>query len=171
MRESLRLPVIFTLLLLSVVSPLSAQATTHWWQRVMRTFEQLNKSTVEIIDSGSTNAAGYIIWVSRDGEVRYSILSKRNRSADLQTEARKLPGRLTARLFSDVASALPLNGHKTPADCMKSASFGTTLRVKYSGQMSPDISCEGSDPQLKAIYADTLSIVKALEITPKLRLR
>ncbi|HTV74824.1 MAG TPA: hypothetical protein VME66_14095 [Candidatus Acidoferrales bacterium] len=85
-----------------------------------------------IVNSGSTNTAGFSIVVSRSGDV--TVL------AGSTTSHAVLSPVTTRTFFHDLSGALPL-GSLEVARCMKSASFGTTTRVLWQGQSTPDLSC------------------------------
>src|ERR1700684_3269310 len=83
-----------------------------------------------IVDSGSTNRAGYRLRVYADGTTALQqgdVPLRKHVSADL-----------VKRFFADLQAAGPLDrlpvGH-----CMKSASFGSSAFVAYRGTMSPDV--------------------------------
>lgn len=148
-------------------APVCAARKLHQ-RRVVRQVDCHERNTVEIIDSGSTNTAGYIMSISKGGEARYTLLSKRGSSQPSPTRSARLPAPLVARVFKDVAAAAPLDKHEAGKSCVKSTSFGTTLRVKFNGLLSPDISCTGVDDQLKSLYEDTREIIKVLDLEGKL---
>jgi hypothetical protein len=104
-----------------------------------------------IVNSGSTNAPGYRIVVRPDGT---AILLD-------TTTVRQVPlPPATARaFFHDLSSASPLR--TLPASgCMKSASFGTTTRVVWRGQSTPDLSCPSTNPALLRLNHD-VSVIGA----------
>ncbi len=112
------------------------------------------KDTAVIIDSGSTNTAGFRIVVERSGK---AVCTGR-RSA---SETRKVPKELLRRFYVDLEKPLAeLPKHA----CMKSASFGTTLTIEFGGQTSPDLSCgDHGDERLKTLIADMHEIVKLFD--------
>jgi hypothetical protein len=113
-----------------------------------------------ILNTGSTNTAGYRIVVQRSGSVEYIVASQRASAT--------VPGELAARLFSDLTAAGPLQDIAS-VPCMKSASFGTSLYVWWGrGGRSPDLSCAPSEPA-KALQADASQIAQALHLSPGLR--
>jgi hypothetical protein len=85
-----------------------------------------------IRNSGSTNAAGYVIVVHRDGRAdveQAGVVSH-------ETLARPQTAWLFAKLqASDPVSNL-VSGH-----CMRSMSFGSTTRVTYRGATTGDLGC------------------------------
>jgi hypothetical protein len=119
--------------------------------------------TAVIVDSGSTNTAGFRITVERSGQASYTAMPRR---ANLQTQGqatskkRKLPKDLIRRFYSDLEAAKPL-AELPGGGCMKSVSFGTILTVEMAGQRTPDLSCGDHDnARLKALIEDTHEIVK-----------
>jgi len=89
-----------------------------------------------LLDSGSTNTAGFRIEVNRSGEAVYTPPPRRGRQPSEEQPKprnRRIPSPLIKRFFADLDaqrpfSALPNRG------CMKSVSFGTTLTVEYQGE-------------------------------------
>jgi hypothetical protein len=113
-----------------------------------------------ILNSGSTNAAGFQITVPRSGDLQFAPGSKKGRGGGDPPAAKSLSASadLVQRFFTDLDAAQPL--HSLPAShCAKSASFGTRLTVQYQGETSPDLSCGGDDPKLKAVIQDAQEIV------------
>ena len=119
-----------------------------------------------IVNSGSTNTAGFRIEVSRSGEAVYTPVLRR---AGQLTEAlakprsRPIPSALAKRFYADLDGQKSLSAPTNPG-CMKSASFGTTLIVEYRGEKTPDLSCgdHGSDA-LKALIQSAGEIVKLFD--------
>jgi len=116
-----------------------------------------------IVDSGSTNSAGFQVEVSRSSGAVYT--PKPRRATQLSEELakprkRQVPAPLIKRFFADLEAAgslpsLPRRG------CMKSASFGTTLTVEYRGQQTPDLRCgDRGNPTLQSLIQSTDEIVK-----------
>ena len=122
--------------------------------------------TAVIVDSGSTNTAGFRITVERSGQASYTAMPRRaNLPAQGQaaSKKRKLSKDLVRRFYSDLEAAKPL-AELPGGGCMKSASFGTTLTVETEGQRTPDLSCGDHDnARLKALIADTKEIVKGFD--------
>lgn len=117
-----------------------------------------------ILDSGSTNTPGYRVTVYDSGRAEWSISGRKYTAACASGEG-KLPPKLTRRFFQELKSLMPLD--KLPAThCMKSASFGTTLRVTYHGTVSPDLSCPRSDTGTSQLLKDVADINRALGINP-----
>lgn len=102
-----------------------------------------------ILDTGSTNTAGYRIIVQRDGTAEY-IMGGERRTVHISA------GKTTA-IFNDLVAAMPLS-HLSSGHCMKSASFGSSTFAWWRGQRSPDLQC-ASDPRATALYASISGLV------------
>jgi hypothetical protein len=120
--------------------------------------------SITIVNSGSTNAAGFQIVIQKSGDAEYA---SRPRRAGIEKGAAKIqktiPRPLADRFFADVDAARPLAS--LPArHCAKSASFGTRLNIEMGDDESPDLSCgDGGDPKIKALIQDTNEIVKIFQ--------
>ena len=114
-----------------------------------------------IVDSGSTNTAGFRIVVERSGNaVDTQTPRQPEETREAQPRRRTLPRRLLRRFYADLEAGKPLSG-LPHARCLKSASFGTTLTIELAGETTPDLSCgDHSDSRLKALVRDTSEIVK-----------
>lgn len=108
-----------------------------------------------ITNSGSTNTSGYIIKVRSDGT---GTVQPTRRPQIAMPRRLAVPAGLAQKLLADAKAA----DHAGAAGqtCMKSASFGYSLTVRYHGWMSPDLACPGDDA-LAALRTD----VQALEET------
>ena len=104
-----------------------------------------------IINSGSTNMAGYRIEVLPNGNMVYG--------SGVNIRSAVLPAAVAQKLFSDVRAAQPF-AQLALKPCMKSASFGSTTILNYKNETSPDISCPGS-PKAAALYADVQTVRQA----------
>ena len=112
------------------------------------------KGAAVILNTGSTNAPGYRIVVTRAGDAEYVWGSHR-------TTARIDPS-LAAKFFADAQRGMPLSRLRY-APCMKSASFGTSTFVWWRGERSPDLTCpEGA--VASSVYQDALAIASELKI-------
>ncbi|HEY9719781.1 MAG TPA: hypothetical protein V6C69_20040 [Trichormus sp.] len=122
----------------------------------------------EIINSGSTNTAGYDVKISPDATVKWSFSGTVSPSlaAPVKADGSKsqLDAQLVKKLFSDLEKAMPLSQYPHRG-CAKSSSFGYTLIVRYKKQDSPDLSCPLSEAELVAINEDVQQILKALSLT------
>jgi hypothetical protein len=143
----------------TILTTLSLAAATSAAPRVP--YLPVPAGAAVILDSGSTNTAGYRIVVARSGDAEYVAGSARATGA--------IPISLAARFFTDLSHAMPLAG--LPVErCMKSVSFGTSLYVWWHGSRSPDVSCSG-DAGETALASDAASIAAALHVsTPPGRL-
>jgi hypothetical protein len=113
--------------------------------------------TAVIVDSGSTNTAGFKIVVEKSGKAVYT------ESARTAAIHRKISADLVRRLFADLEAGKPL-ADLPHRPCMKSASFGTTMTIEFSGQTTPDLSCRsGADAKLQALIDDADQIVKVFK--------
>lgn len=121
------------------------------------------KRTAEIVNSGSTNFAGYRIVVHETGHVKY--VPGKGRAAmgmpDKETET-DIPADLAKKFFADLQQAAPLSKLPVP-HCMKSASFGTVTTVKMGGQQSPDLSCSSQDRRMNSLSDDVDAVTDALK--------
>lgn len=118
--------------------------------------------SVTIVNSGSTNTAGFQIVVEKSGKSEYTSQPRRiDQGAAPKATIKKIAKSLAARLYKDVAAARPLTSLPAP-HCMKSASFGTRLTIRLGDDESPDLSCgDGGDPKLAELIRDTDAVVKA----------
>ena len=105
-----------------------------------------------ILNSGSTNFAGYRIVIQRSGGVEYVHGSDRRTAS--------LPASLAERFFADAQRGMPLSRLPVLA-CMKSASFGSETYAWWRGQRSPDLSCPGN-AAANALMQDIGAIASAL---------
>lgn len=115
-----------------------------------------------ILNTGSTNSAGYRIVVARYGGAEYVVAGKRQR-ASLRADVRD-------EFFAALSAAMPFPTQKT---CLKSASFGSSTFVWWRGHRSGDISCPGATPveRLRVVVqkvADTLGVPTLGHIVPML---
>ncbi|HTD37030.1 MAG TPA: hypothetical protein VK669_05930 [Candidatus Limnocylindrales bacterium] len=109
-----------------------------------------------IVDSGSTNRAGYRLRVYEDGTTALQ-------QGDVPIRKRA-PAALVARFFADLRAAGPLDRLRT-AHCMKSASFGSTTQIGYRGVMSPDVSCPGTSASVRALSIDATALAGAAGVS------
>ena len=111
-----------------------------------------------IVDSGSTNTAGYKIDIWSDGS---AVITLQNRLGVPAGAPKKfsITATLAQRFFADLKAARNGNAQGTP--CMKSASFGTSTHVTWHGWTSPDLDCAPDDPLTKALVRDVSAIRSA----------
>lgn len=107
-----------------------------------------------ILNTGSTNAAGYRIVLQRSGSAEYTWGAER-KTASVDPE-------LASKFFEDAMRGMPLSQLRIVM-CMKSASFGTMTFVWWRGSRSRDLSCPG-DANAQRLYDDALAVAKALKI-------
>ena len=90
---------------------------------------------IVILNSGSTNIAGYRIVIHPDA------------SADVRSDGATVRKALDPALFAElrakIASAGPLSEVVT-GHCMRSVSFGSFTTVSYRGETSGDLFCRAS---------------------------
>ncbi|MEA2664370.1 MAG: hypothetical protein QOI11_1314 [Candidatus Eremiobacteraeota bacterium] len=113
-------------------------------------------SLAVIVNSGSTNTAGYTLRVRDDG---WTTLAQAG-----ATQHKRLDKALAARFFADLRAAGPL-GALPRAMCMKSTSFGSVTTVSYRGARSPDLSCPGSSSAETALGADVNALRDAAGVS------
>lgn len=113
-----------------------------------------------IVDSGSTNRAGFRIAVDRSGNAEVTPQLRRFGQDTPPVPIRKtLPGALVETFYANLKTAGRLDS--LPAvHCAKSASFGSTLTVEFGNEKSPDLSCgDGSNPALRGLIEVVRQIV------------
>jgi hypothetical protein len=112
------------------------------------------KGAAVILNTGSTNTIGYRIVVDSSGRAEYVHAGGRSSA--------RIPAQIAAKLFADLRAAMPLSSiHVLP--CMKSASFGTSTFIWWSGQRSLDLSCP-SDAKSQALNDDVMAVARALHL-------
>ncbi len=109
-----------------------------------------------IVNSGSTNTAGYRLTVNENGTVALV-------QGDVTLKKHVAP-EIVTRFFADLRAAAPVDAIPA-AMCMKSASFGTTTRVLYRGKVSPDVSCPSPSPLGRALAVDAQSLAGAAGVS------
>jgi hypothetical protein len=119
----------------------------------LTTVAETAKSPGMIINSGSTNTCPYTISVLPSGQATYTVCNTQGKG--------EISHPLTTKFFDDIKVAQPLS--KLPfMPCAKSVSFGTTTKVNYRKQKSPDVSCPSNDAKVTNLFDDARSIQKAL---------
>jgi hypothetical protein len=113
------------------------------------------RESAVIVDSGSTNTAGYRIEVWSDGT---GVVTVKSRPGNPQTEPKSftLPATTAARFFTDLKAAQAAKVVGAP--CMKSVSFGTSTHVSWSGWTSPDLDCPSDNALIGAVLRDVNAI-------------
>lgn len=135
---------------------------------VIVAFSDSSSETVRIVNSGSSNTAGYTIDLQEDGTVSWtvadrphSILSTTAPSPTNMTSQISIA--LTNAVFRSVKQASPLNQFPIHF-CIKSVSFGTMLHVIYHGEQSPDLNCPLEDARLVALNKAVREVISLLHI-------
>jgi hypothetical protein len=116
-----------------------------------------SRDGASIVDSGSTNTAGYTIDVWSDGS---AAVAYQNRTAK---KSFTVSSSLAIRFFADLKAARGLSA--PPAHCMKSASFGTSTHVHWHGWISPDLDCPPDGKLTTALVNDVSAIRSAGNVT------
>jgi hypothetical protein len=137
--------------------PVAALANVTWGSRVVP-YLPVPRGAAVILNTGSTNSTGYRIVVQSDGNAEYVMASERARTSVSRA--------LALRFFSDLKAA-PLQS-VAHAQCMKSASFGTSLFVWWNHERSPDLSC-AADAHGRTLAQDARAIEQALDISGSVR--
>ncbi len=113
-------------------------------------------SLAVIINSGSTNAAGYTLRVREGG---WTTLDQAG-----ATQHKHVDAALATRFFADLRAAGPL-GALPRALCMKSTSFGSVTTVAYRGARSPDLSCPSASRAATALASDVNALRDAAGVS------
>ncbi|HEY6328740.1 MAG TPA: hypothetical protein VI756_05345 [Blastocatellia bacterium] len=122
------------------------------------------KRTAEIVNTGSTNFAGYKVIVEESGHARYTPGKGRHfDTAETELEGDLRP-ETVRKLFADIDAAGPLS-KLPPPHCMKSASFGTSTFIEVGEDRSPDLSCSSGNKIMDALYKDAQTILSELKAT------
>ncbi|MDQ6929940.1 MAG: hypothetical protein M3126_04660 [Candidatus Eremiobacteraeota bacterium] len=111
-----------------------------------------------ILNSGSTNTGGYTVRVYAGGKAEITM----TRAGSIRR------GAVSRRMASDLFGAIHAAQSSTrqfESACMKSASFGTTMRVKYGTWISNDLSCPVSGA-MTALKQKAMAVLTALRVEP-----
>jgi hypothetical protein len=111
-----------------------------------------------IVNSGSTNTVGYSITIWPSGKASLTT-QNRDGSPIGPAKAFNVAPTTAARFFTDLAAAK--NTHAATVPCMKSASFGSSMHVKWQGWVSPDLECPPNDSAGEALVKDVDQIRQA----------
>ena len=132
---------------------------------VVLTFVSANNDNdvIEIINSGSSNTAGYVVTVQRTGLVTWTVNSRLRPTSSPKPSSTQLSASRTTSIFQAVEQALPLTQYK-PVFCVKSVSFGTTLHLRYHEQQSPDLSCPMKEQQLLVLSKYVRELIAELHV-------
>lgn len=121
----------------------------------------LSRDGASIVDSGSTNTAGYTMQVWSDGSAAVTYQSHLGTAPS--SKSFSVAPSLAARFFADLKAAR--EGKAQAERCMKSASFGTSTHVSWHGWTSPDLDCPPGDPLMSAVLKDVNAIRAAGKVT------
>jgi hypothetical protein len=108
-----------------------------------------------INNSGSTNSNGYMIQIWPDGAGSVAVQTREGRIVSM-LKPFKLPPTVAIQFFADLAAAR--NGGAATVPCMKTVSFGASLRVSWQGWESPDLTCPPKDSLGDALVRDVEAI-------------
>jgi hypothetical protein len=131
--------------------------------------------TIRITNSGSTNTAGYVIELQRNGIVKWNVAPRFRLALSTTTTAPgsttsqnsiRLPSLRTNSIFQAVEQAFPFDQY-APVFCIKSVSFGTRLYVTYNGQQTPDLSCPVKDQRLVIVNKYIQELIAELNINTR----
>ena len=117
-----------------------------------------------IVNSGSTNRAGFRITVERSGAAEMIAMPRRSgRQTDQAAPIRRtLPRELVDIFYAELGAGKPL-GSMPAAHCAKSVSFGSSLVVVWGEDQTPDLSCgDGGNQAMRDLIRDTNRIVAAM---------
>jgi hypothetical protein len=113
-----------------------------------------------IVNSGSTNVAGYTLRVRDNG---WTTLDQAG-----ATQHKRVGEALAARFFADLRAAGPLDALPR-AMCMKSTSFGSVTTISYRGARSPDVSCPSTSAAQAALGTDVNALRDAAGVSTRPR--
>lgn len=117
--------------------------------------------TATIIVSGSTNRPGFRIVVDQSGGAELTSTTRKLSTSQEQSKPiRRMLARATVERFqADLNAAKPLTS-LPEVHCMKSASFGSTLTVAFSGEQTPDLRCgDGGNVPMRNLIRDANEII------------
>ncbi|CAF1503302.1 unnamed protein product [Didymodactylos carnosus] len=124
-------------------------------------------NVIRVVNSGSTNKAGFDIKIKRDGITKWIVYPRSrpfgNNNYQPTEKGFKLSQEFTNTLFNQIELTMPLNQY-LDTHCIKSASFGSTLRVSYNDQTSPDLTCPIDNEKLATLYTLVGDLIKKLYI-------
>jgi hypothetical protein len=135
---------------------------------IAQSFPSVQYNQATIVNSGSTNTAGFRIAVRRSGAAEYTSVPRgaNARNEEAEKSGREIPKDLAMRLFSDLEAAKPLAGLPAP-HCMKSKSFGSRLTIEFGGETTPDLSCgDGGNEHLRNIIRDVNEMIAYFRLKP-----
>lgn len=119
-----------------------------------------------IMNSGSTNRAGFRIVVARSGVAELTSTPRRFGARGAQPEPLRvtLPDALVKAFYGDLTAARPLDS--LPAvHCAKSASFGSALTITFGKEQTPDLSCgDDGNAAMRDLIRDANQIVALMQV-------
>jgi hypothetical protein len=115
-----------------------------------------------INNSGSTNVNGYLIQIWLDGDGSVMLRTRDGRIAS-SPKPFTIPVTIARKFFADLAAAR--NGKATTVQCMKTVSFGASLKVAWQGWESTDLTCPPKDPLADALARDAEAIAQSAGVS------
>jgi hypothetical protein len=97
-----------------------------------RNVASTSQDEITIVSSGSTNSKGWTIHLAADGAAEFTMAGK--------TSNFTAPSDFMQKFVSDLTAAQK-SGNAGPQSCMKSASFGMTIKIQWQGWSSQDFGC------------------------------
>ncbi|CAF3727280.1 unnamed protein product, partial [Rotaria socialis] len=111
--------------------------------------------------SGSTNTPGYRVEIEHNGNVHYYIAPRRVGIISLNggtNGTAKLSRKTTKDLYHHIKQCEPFN-KLTIETCLKSVSFGFSLKLIYNGQTTPDLTCPTNNTHLENLAKVVNSVI------------
>jgi hypothetical protein len=103
--------------------------------------------------SSSTNVHGYAILLQQNAKARLT--------QDGYVQTTTIPTADAAQFFKDLDAYSPIKDIATVNNCLKSASYGTTMTLTYAGSTSGDVSCPPSSTSpAEVLYGDEQQVEK-----------
>jgi hypothetical protein len=115
---------------------------------------------VTIVNSGSTDRAGFRIAIDAQGNAEATATPRRLRAPQQQDkpQLQTIPPALFKSFGADLDAAKPL-ASLPEVHCMKSASFGSRLTVESGAEETPDLSCgDGGSNAMRNLIRDVNEI-------------
>ncbi|MGD1072409.1 MAG: hypothetical protein ABSB15_19975 [Bryobacteraceae bacterium] len=113
-----------------------------------------------IVNSGSTNRAGFRIAIDDAGVAEFTATPRRLRAPEEQAKPLRqvLPAATAKRFRADLEAAKPFDA-LPKVHCAKSASFGSRLTVEFDGEETPDLGCgAGGSDTMRNLILDVREI-------------
>lgn len=112
--------------------------------------------SASIVNSGSTNTAGYQIDVHSDGAAVVTLKPHPGSNLPAGPKSFTIAPALAASFFADLKAVRDANVAGAP--CMKSASFGSSTHVSWHDWKSPDLECPPQNAKVGALIHDVGAI-------------